>query len=696
MRKIWFLLWMEATFAAVSIAQPLGVEDNHIKVDQFGYPTLSRKIAVISHPVQGYNSNAPFTPGSLYRVKRTTDNGTVFASPLLPWNGGATHSQSGDKVWWFDFSAVTAPGTYYIYDSLNQVRSYTFDISDCVYEEVLKHAMRTFYYQRCGTPKISPYADNAWTDVACHTGTQQDHDCRLVTNSNASTTRDLWGGWHDAGDYNKYVPFTYSPLIDLLLAYEENPLIWPDDTGIPESSNGVPDLLDEIAYELEWLLRMQESNGSLLHKVSVTNFDAGSPPSTDTAFRRYGAASTTATLTGAAVFALAAIQYQQSGNNAFAATLQTAAVNAWNWAVANPGVVFSNTGFSNVSAEYDNYERLARKVVASAFLFRLTGNNVYKTFFDANYQQIHLMQWGYAYPFETTHQDGLLYYTRAGGATASVKNQILTTYSNSMQVNNADNLPAYLNQSDAYIAYMSDQNYTWGNNNFKANQGNMFFNMDEYNLSSADSAMHKHAAFGFIHYLHGINPTAYCYLSHMDNYGAEYSVPEFYHGWFNDGSPWDNAQTSIFGPAPGFVPGGANPNYQPDATYSGPPIEPPQNQPIQKSFRAWNTGWPENSWEITENAIYSQAAYVRLLSKWSQYNQDPPACSCAITVVINGNSAVCADGTFVYDVEAGPIGTTYNWTVIEGDILSGQGTPTITVAWGSTGVGSVQVVVNYP
>ncbi len=190
-------------------------------------------------------------------MRRWSDDVAVFTGTLKPWNAGATHSQSGDKVWWFTFSTVSTPGEYYIFDKTNGVGSCKFQIGDNVYDEVMKAGLKTFYYQRCGSNKASPFADNGWTDAACHIGTQQDTDCRLVTNPNASTSRDLHGGWHDAGDYNKYVNFTWTTLTSLLLAYEANPSVWKDDIGLPESGNGIPDLLDELRYELHWLLRMQ-------------------------------------------------------------------------------------------------------------------------------------------------------------------------------------------------------------------------------------------------------------------------------------------------------------------------------------------------------------------------------------------------------------------------------------------------------
>jgi len=72
---------------------------------------------------------------------------------------------------------------------------------------------------------------------------------------------------------------------------------------------------------------------------------------------------------------------------------------------------------------------------------------------------------------------------------------------------------------------------------------------------------------------------------------------------------------STYGPAPGFLTGGANPNFAPDGSYGG-IISPPQNQPILKSYLDWNASYPQNSWEITENAIGYQSAYIKLLSKF--------------------------------------------------------------------------------
>jgi endoglucanase len=600
------------TYQLNIVSETVSTVDNHLKVDQFGYLPMAKKVAVISSPQTGYNSGETFTPSSYYQIRKIANDAVVFRGTPTAWNGGTTHAQSGDKVWWFDFSQVQEAGSYYVYDSLQKKRSYSFEIGNSVYKTVLKQAARVFFYQRSGFAKQTPYAQSPWTDGAAFLGAQQDKDCRLVTNTASTTSQNLQGGWFDAGDYNKYVPFTYGPLVDMLLAYQENPVAWTDDFSIPESGNGIPDLLDEVKWELDWLRRMQQPNGSLLHKVSVTDFSATSPPSADTHVRRYGAASTDATATGAAVFALAAIQFKSLSDprmQLYADTLRLAAQNAFTWADSNPAVLFNNAGFQSAAATYADHDRLARRVAASAFLYVLTGDSAYKTFFDANYSQIHLVQWGFAYPFEATYQDALLYYARAPGATTSVKNSILATYTSSIKTDNTDNLPAYLNQSDAYRGFLKDGNYTWGSNETKAHQGNMFFSMNTYNQDAANKTNYRDAGMGFIHYLHGVNPTAYCYLTNMGSFGAELSAPTMYHSWFGDGTAFD------LNPPPGYLMGGANPTYTPDAAYSGPVISPPQNQPIQKSYKAWNTSYPENSWQLNEPAIYSQGAYLRLLAQ---------------------------------------------------------------------------------
>lgn len=589
---------------------------DNIKVDQFGYVPRVTKIAVISQPQEGFNAPSSFVPGSNYQVVRRSDSEVVYTGEIQEWNNGLVHQQSGDKVWWFDFSEFQEEGLYYIVDPFNNVRSHPFRIASNVYSGVLKHAVRFFYYQRCGISKETPFAEGPWIDGACHIHGGQDVECYPVTDkTNESLRKDLSGGWHDAGDYNKYTNFTNSAVHQLLDAYEQNPSAFADNLEIPESGNGIPDVLDEIKWELDWLLKMQLDNGSALMKVSVTEHQSGSPPSTDRAKRYYGEASASSTITVAGIFAHASIVFSEfSQFEPYADTLLARAEHAWNWLQNNPGYSnYDNTGFKSANPEHSEYDQDANKASAAVYLYAATNDTVYRNHFDGFYKNFHSLQWGYWYPYESHYQDAMLYYTNLENATPSVVDEILHSVETSVKTNN-ELLPAYINNTDAYRAYLKDDDYVWGSNSVKLRKGSIYQNMILYQQGS-NIQLYNDVSSGFLHYIHGVNPVGIAMLTNMYGAGAERPANEMYHGWFGDGTAFDNAIKSEYGPAPGYVTGGMNKNYHPDAQYGG-TISPPEHQPVQKAYKDWNTSWPENSWEITEPAIYYQASYIKLLSKF--------------------------------------------------------------------------------
>lgn len=644
------------------------VIDAHIKVDQIGYRPSDKKIALISNPIVGYNAPSPYTPGATLDVYDAATSSIVFSGSPVAWNGGATHVQSGDKAWWFDFSAVTTPGDYYINDAANNKRSYTFRIANDVYNDALKHALRTYYYQRCGTAKTVPYAGTNYTDAACHDGALQDLDCRDVTDpTNVSLSKDLSGGWHDAGDYNKYVNFTWAAMDYLFDAYEQNPSVFGDANNIPESGNGTPDILDEAKWELDWLLKMQLPNGSVLMKVSTLGFNSGSPPSADNYQRLYGAPASSATRTVASVFAHAAILFRALPNAAmqtYGDTLLARAELAWTWLQNNPGYsYYANTNFSSANPEVGTNEQNTRSFSAAVYLYAATGNASYRTYVDNNYASIQPMQWTYWYPFESVVQNAMLYYCATPGATASTVNAIRANCITSVSSNNADLLPAYLANTDAYMAYMKDQDYQFNNNEYKAETGSIYANMNRYNLDVPNQTNYKNASLGYVHFFHGMNPMGNCFLTNAGACGGDKFTMQIYHGWFGDGSIYDST-ASYIGPPPGFVPCGIDYFYSPDGAYTGPPIAPPMNQPVQKSYKDWNTSWPENSWQCSEVGIYTQAAYIKLLSMYadtipittqvqtdfpsaSNYSVYPNPANEQLTIVGKGNQPVTVE---LYDL----------------------------------------------
>ncbi len=602
-------------------AGPPGTFNLRIAVDQFGYLPDMTKAAVVSDPQTGFNSAASYTPGGMLEVRTWGSNTVVFSgSPAIRTSGG-TDRQSGDRNWWFDFSPVTRWGEYYVYDPANDVRSARFRVGPDVYEQVMKHAVRMFYYQRRGAAKLLPYADARWTDGTNFMRPLQDSHCRLITSPTLATEKDLRGGWFDAGDYNKYVNWTVSVLDELLFAYRHNPLVWPDNWNIPESGNGIPDILDEVKWELDWLLRMQNANGSVLSKMGVNGFQSASPPSTETSQVFYGAESTTATFSTAGSFAQAAPIFRAVGLTDYANTLSNAAVAAYNWAVANPSVQFTNTGFASGSPEVDtsttnayNYARDSLRIRAAVYLYDLTGQTACRTYVESAYTKLLAINSGWWGPYEMPVQDALLYYATLPGVTPSVATNIRNSKQGS--IGGSDFLSAWNAGTDPYRAPEPDWAYHWGSNEPKCHWGLLFALQNIYGLNPALASTYREAAAGFLHYIHGVNPLTMVYLSNMYGSGAENCANQIYHSWFCDGGIYDDARTSPNGPAPGYVPGGANASFSPDASYNGPPLVPPMSQPPQKSYKDWNTGWPEDSWAVTEPAIYYQSSYVYLMSRF--------------------------------------------------------------------------------
>lgn len=611
-------------------------------VDQFGYPTVGEKIAVLRSPQTGFDTATMFTPGVTIALVDAHSSQKLLEAAASPWNGGATDATSGDKAWWFDFSSVTTPGDYFVLDETQAVRSDVFRISDDVYRDVMAQAMRMYFYQRSGFAKTAQYAGAGWVDGASFTGPLQDLQCSEYDKADAAATeKDLHGGWFDAGDLNRYTNWGASDVVQLLRAYRETPGAFLDDYNIPESGNGVPDLLDEVQWELDWLVRMQNADGSLL---TVIGEPSASPPSAATGPCLYGTPSTSAAFSGAAVFALASMVYGAVNPTTFGAMatdLASRAQSAWTWGMANPNIKFHNNdqasgtqglaagdqevvGTGASAADYA-YAILMKQLMAAVYLFQLTGDPQYQAFFDANYAQAKMVSGYYAGPFAVEEQDTLLEYTRTKNATSSVVQDIQSKYQG--DVDSSSGLGTIRQNSDPYMAYLSPANYTWGSNSVKASQGIVFYDLASYGIDPAAKADAIRAASRYVHYLHGANPLSLVYLSNMGDHGAAKSVTRFYHSWFAHGSAlWDAVGVSTYGPPPGYLTGGPNPSYAWDGccpsncgtSCGAAPLSPPSGQPAAKSYLDFNDSWPLDSWQVTEPDDGYQAAYVRLLAKFVQ------------------------------------------------------------------------------
>ena len=591
-----------------------------IVVDQFGYLPDSEKIAVLRDPEMGMDAAASYTPGSKYQVVNAATNAVVSELAPTAWNSGAVDAKSGDRAWRVDFSTLTEPGVYFVRDADAKVRSDLFRIANDVYRDVLRHAFRTFFYQRAGFEKKAEFAGEGWTDAASHVGPGQDKNARLFGKTDDATTeRDLSGGWYDAGDCNRYTPWTSDYVVALLRAYEETPAVFGDDFGLPDSGNGQSDLLDEVRFGLAHLVRLQSENGGV---ISVLGVDGASPPSMAKRASVYGPETTNATVRAGIAYAWASRIFRSS-DATFADELLAHAKKAWEWAEANPAAKFENSGkVASGEQQSSDKEVALYKLGFAVALHRADtdGGATFKSYFESNYAASGLgLLNNYNAGWELPLTELFLDYTRLPDAAQPVKDALVTAFAGTIA--GPDNLGTLTGDPDPYLAYIAD--YTWGSNAHKSRTGCLQYDVISFGIDAGKDADARRAAERYIHYIHGVNPLGLVYLSNMGGSGAAKSATTFFHTWFADKSPlWDEVGVSTYGPPPGFLVGGPNPSYDWDGVCPGNALcpttrpTPPYGQPPQKSYANFNDSWPVNSWSVTENSDGYQVYYLRLLSKF--------------------------------------------------------------------------------
>ncbi|TVP70010.1 MAG: glycoside hydrolase family 9 [Leptolyngbya sp. LCM1.Bin17] len=590
-------------------------KDLTILVDQFGYRPNDQKVAVIIQPVNetDSDSNVDLAPmadylSDSYQVISLGVDAPVYQAKASIWNQGKVHSQSGDRAAWLNFSSIHTPGRYIIRNSRTGETSAEFYISESVYKDILVAATRMFFYQRSGFAKQPPFADERWVDDAAFLGPGQDTEARFVNDKdNPALERDMRGGWFDAGDTNKYVTFAVSAVHKLLDAYVQNSGIWTDDFNIPESGNGIPDILDELQFELDWLQRMQDDDGGVFIKLGTLDFNRAEKPSLDRRPRFYGPKCSSSSIANAGMFAHAALVFRNIPALALdAQVLQDKAVMAWDWFNEHPKQIDCDTQEIKAGdADRSEEEQVGLAVSAAAYLFALTEDPVYEDYIIEHFEDTRpFEQFGWAI-YESHVGDALLAYAELDFGRPEIQEQILQTFAGSVSSLLEDQ--ANLGELDPYRAYIPDEQYHWGSNNVKANFGNEFYNLMTYGADNGSNEFYSTSALSMLHYLHGINPFGMVYLTNMYDYGVTFSANEMYHEWFGRGI-YDNALTSPSGPAPGYLTGGPNRNY----TGSAPLAE----YPPMKAYLDSNQGGDLRMWEITEPSIAYQSTYIKLLSKF--------------------------------------------------------------------------------
>lgn len=578
---------------------------SHIHVDQFGYLPGEAKVAVISDPVHGFNGGDHFEPGSILELRGADDAAVVLRGPAELRDGGAVDEISGDRGWWFDFSSVRRPGRYFVFDPRSGLRSPVFRIGADVFEPILRAAVRVFYYQREAIAHAAPNAEAPWQDGPSFLQDRETH--AVWDRRNPSMVRDLSGGWADAGDTNKYPPFLGEVIHPLLYAWQANPEVFTDDFNIPESGNGLPDLLDEVKWELDWLMKMQDADGGVFIKMGMaadTGAErANSPYSRDRHARFYAPKCSGATIMTAGVFAHAARVYAQFGPwKEYAAELRARALHAWEWYETHPRSYHCDThavlsGSANLSPD----EQDAAEAVAGLHLWRLTGEAKYHDAFRGKVGSLRqLSQPGWA-PYWMGAAEALFEYLKSPGADAGTCARITQAYQEALRS------PLFILQDgseELYRAWMPPSSYHWGSNRTRACFGLAALHGADSGLGGPQDRYLRQHALNELHALHGVNPFSVVYLTNMGRFGAELSVTRIYHEWFGDNPP------------PGYLSGGPNRDYDGNLDWV-------RQQPPAKAFVEAVNAPKVRSYELTEPGIYYQATYVRLLTAFSAEKPTP-------------------------------------------------------------------------
>ncbi|WP_439184666.1 glycoside hydrolase family 9 protein [Carboxylicivirga taeanensis] len=466
---------------------PMMAQQN-IYVNQVGYASTAPKRVLVDYPAERFelinvNEGRVVFEGE-FQLRKQLDE------------------CSGMTLYEGDFSEVQTSGRYLIriQSSLNSgITSYTFSIGDAAYSDVLQMADKALFLQRCGL-KIEEQHAGPFARQVCHLAPSYYHpNCQLTGE------KDMTGGWHDAGDYGKYVAPGSMTIAILYASYELNPSKWQSDArNIPESGNGIPDLFDEVRYELEWLFKMQRHDGAVHEKLHTKNYVQFIMPSAGEVPQFIYEVSSTATADFAAIMAKSARMYKAIDAELSDRCLRAATL-SYKYLDQHPDI-FPEGGFKNppdtkaggYSDDYDKEER----IWAAAEMYLTTGkkkylhdfnelNRIFKSeFMEVNWNNPATFGFYSLLLADKEELDGLQADLREGLANYCDRHKQVAA-------------------ADGFGIAMRADDYTWGSNGtvmYKA----MNLVMGDYLLGDRQS---RELAARHLDYILGLNPNKKCYVT---------------------------------------------------------------------------------------------------------------------------------------------------------------------------------------
>ncbi|HET6177667.1 MAG TPA: glycoside hydrolase family 9 protein [Candidatus Sulfotelmatobacter sp.] len=575
MRRREFLKMATACGGAVAVPQmglrgacwsgaDVATESAPIVMNQLGYLPDATKLITVRAP-------------SAKLLVRAVSGGAV----VLQDKPGAAREDlaSGDRVQICDISSVRQPGMYVL--ETDGGKSAPFEIGKDVYRRALWLTMRSYYGQRCG---CGVDLGDGYSHPVCHLSAE------FHRTSGKSGAYKNHGGWHDAGDYGRYVVNSGISTGTLLWAWEMcNGAVRKLGLKIPESGGKIPDFLAEIRWNLDWMLSLQDADGGVWHKQTSENFCGFIMPQDDHSISYViGTGSTPYKSTGATadLAAVAAIAARCYGpfDDAYAKSCADAARRAFSWASKNPNVTFENPEGVRTGGYGDNDCR-DEILWAAAELWRTTGEEEYRKAFEAGIGYLKtesglrvktpgwndlsaMALWTYALAERKGGSSELLAQIRDGSSRAAealVRNSRENGYGNTMSISD----------------------YGWGSNGVAGNQSLQLIVADRLQKNDA----FRQTAAENLHYLLGRNCWDLSWVTQLGRRAFEHPHHR------------PSAADNIAAPWPGLVSGGPN-GHPADRVGAALPKGPPM-----KMYKD-----DEGAYSLNEIAINWNAPLVFLLA----------------------------------------------------------------------------------
>lgn len=509
--------------------------NGNVKTNQIGYYPNGPKLAIVEGEKHGAN----------FFIISYDEKDTVYSGKL----GEKRTSQfSGDITHIVDFSAFQDTGIY-VLSVENVGKSYPFQIRPNVHQSLAKAAIKSYYFQRMSIDLPEQFAGK-WARPAGHPDTVVlVHASAVSPNRPENTVISAPQGWYDAGDYNKYVVNSGITMGTLLSLYEDFPdYIDKLTVGIPESDNEIPDLLDEVLWNLRWMLAMQDPNdGGVYHKLTAAGFEGMIMPHEANSPRYVVQKSTTAALNFAAVLAQSArifkaYEVQLPG---LADSCLHAGVSAWNWAIENPDQLYDQPALNKsfdpniTTGAYGDSDPSDEFIWAASELWITTNDDRFKGHI-ALADAMQLPSWnqvsalGY---YSLLRHKNKLEPDHAELSDTLKSNLIL--FAGSLLKNLQDN---------AFVTVMggSEQDFVWGSNAVAANQGIAL--IQAYLLTEQQEYLAS--ALSNLDYILGRNATGYSFVT---GYGSKTPMHPHHRPSVAD---------DVEEPVPGLLAGGPNPGQQ--------------------------------------------------------------------------------------------------------------------------------------